>query len=161
MYLTMKKSFLLYSAMKCAFILKSVFGVTSRKRFGYILFSKGIEENPYYQYMIPKCINEVLRLNRRIIALIPFISNCKEKCLPFFNYWRKTMIKLRVMSMNAHFIRLRNTWKNIPYWQTSLLKNSSTCTLTKFVAKWTKIEIGIEIGDMNKEIPIEREVGSV
>ena len=68
---------------------KCTFGVTGGKFLGCMVSSKGIEANLEKMEAIlnmkaPKTLNELQKLNGRIIALGQFISCSAKKCLPLF-----------------------------------------------------------------------------
>ena len=68
---------------------KCVFGVSSSKFLGFMVFQRGIEANSKKGKAIldmtsPKSMKEVQRLIGRIAALNKIVSKATNKCLPFF-----------------------------------------------------------------------------
>ena len=68
---------------------KCVFGVKARKFLGFMISHRGIEANlekleAILNMKAPKTLNELQKLNGRIMALGRFISYLAKKCLPLF-----------------------------------------------------------------------------
>ena len=68
---------------------KCVFGVKAGKFLGFMISHRGIEENPekieaILNMKAPRTLNELQKLNGRIMALGRFISYSVKKCLPLF-----------------------------------------------------------------------------
>ena len=72
---------------------KCFFRVSSRKFLGFIVNSRGIEDNPekikaLIDMPSPKKHKDVQSLTGRMAALSRFISKSTDKCVPFFNLLR-------------------------------------------------------------------------
>ena len=83
MFATLKQYQMKLNLNKCAF------GVASGKFLGFMVFQRGIKENPkkvraILEMTSPKTMKEVHKLTGRIAALNKFISKATNKCLPFF-----------------------------------------------------------------------------
>ena len=68
---------------------KCAFGVSAGKFLGFIINSRGIEENPnkikvVLDMLPPSNIKDIQRLTRRIVVLSRFMSKASDKCQPFF-----------------------------------------------------------------------------
>jgi hypothetical protein len=73
---------------------KCAFGVSSGKFLGYMVSSRGIEENPkkiqaVLEMQSPKSTKQLQQLTGRLAALNRFISRSTDKCLHFFKILRK------------------------------------------------------------------------
>jgi hypothetical protein len=76
---------------------KCVFGVSSGKFLGFMVFQRGIEANPdkikaVLEMTPPRTTKEVQSLTGRVAALNRFVSRATDKCLPFFKTLRKAFI---------------------------------------------------------------------
>ena len=73
---------------------KYAFGVSSGKFLGFIVNSRGIEENlnkikVVLDMLPPSNIKDIQRLTGRIVALSRFVSKASNKCQPFFQVLKK------------------------------------------------------------------------
>jgi hypothetical protein len=73
---------------------KCVFGVSSRKFLGFMVFQRGIEANPdkikaMLEMTPPRTVKEVQSFTRRVAALNRLVSRATDKGLPFFKTLRK------------------------------------------------------------------------
>ena len=73
---------------------KCAFGVSTGKFLGFIVNSRGIEENPnkikvVLDMLPPSNIKDIQRLTGRIVALSHFVSKASDKCQPFFQVLKK------------------------------------------------------------------------
>ncbi|KAG1362038.1 putative mitochondrial protein [Cocos nucifera] len=73
---------------------KCAFGVTSGKFLGFMVSRRGIEANPQKIRAIrkmttPKTIKEVQRLAGKVASLNRFVSRSAERCMPFFEIFRR------------------------------------------------------------------------
>ena len=73
---------------------KYAFEVSTRKFFGFIVNSRGIEANPDKIKVVldmrpPSNTKEIQRLTGRIAALSRFVSRSNDKCQPFFQVLKK------------------------------------------------------------------------
>ena len=69
---------------------KCAFKVTVGKFLGFMVFQKGIEDNPnkiraIIEMTPPRNIREIQSLNDKIAALNRFVLRATDKCLPFFH----------------------------------------------------------------------------
>ena len=69
---------------------KCAFKVTVGKFLGFMVFQKGIEDNPnkiraIIEMTPPRNIREIQSLNGKIAALNRFVLRATDKCLPFFH----------------------------------------------------------------------------
>ena len=73
---------------------KCAFGVSAGKFLGFMVNTRGIEENPDKIKVVldmhpPSNTKEIQRLTRRIAALSYFVSRSSDKCRPFFQVLKK------------------------------------------------------------------------
>ena len=73
---------------------KCAFGVSVGKFLGFVVKSRGIEENPdkikvVLDMLPPSKFKEIQHLTGRIAALSRFLSKASDKCQPFFQVMRK------------------------------------------------------------------------
>ena len=85
---------------------KCAFGVSAGKFLGFIVNSRGIEENPDKIKAVldmppPISIKEVQRLTGRIAALSRFVSSASDKCQPFFQVLKKKLFN-GIQSVKKH-----------------------------------------------------------
>ena len=73
---------------------KCSFGVSAGKFLGFIVNSRGIEENPdkikaVLDMLPPSNVREIQRMAGRIVTLSHFVSKASDKCQPFFLVLKK------------------------------------------------------------------------
>src|SRR3954470_10224949 len=82
---------------------KCVFGVGSCKFLGFMITNRGIEANPEKIKAIcdmkePTTLNDIQKLNGRLVALSRFLSRGAERALPFLKFLRGVSSTKKVTS---------------------------------------------------------------
>jgi hypothetical protein len=98
---------------------KCVFGVSSGKLLGYLVSSRGIDENPTEVEAIkklqpPRTRKEIKKLAGMIAALSQFISKLGEWGMPFYKLLRKAEDFLWDDQAAASFVELKQYLKSLP-----------------------------------------------
>ena len=73
---------------------KCIFGISSGKFLGFMVYQRGIEANldrimAILEMTPPRTVKEVQSLTGRVVTLNRFVSRATDKCLPFFKTLKK------------------------------------------------------------------------